>query len=153
MVNYQNGKIYAIRSHETDKVYIGSTTQPLSKRLASHRDKYKAYNNGKYQYVTSFELLKHDDHYIELIEDFPCERKELLHKKEGELIRSSSNCVNKHIMGRTGKEYRNDNRDALNKKKSRKETCECGCEITNAHLARHKRTKKHKNLMESKKQN
>jgi hypothetical protein len=31
---YQHGKIYTIRSFQTDKFYIGSTTQPLSKRLS-----------------------------------------------------------------------------------------------------------------------
>lgn len=37
MPNYANGKIYAIRSRSRlDLVYIGSTTQQLSKRYAEH---------------------------------------------------------------------------------------------------------------------
>jgi len=31
------GFIYIIRSHQTEDVYYGSTIQPLSKRMASHR--------------------------------------------------------------------------------------------------------------------
>ena len=34
---YSNGKIYCIRNTITDDIYIGSTTQPLCKRMAYHR--------------------------------------------------------------------------------------------------------------------
>ena len=40
MPNYENGKVYSIRSHATVGCYIGSTTQPLSKRLYSHKKDY-----------------------------------------------------------------------------------------------------------------
>ena len=40
---YANGKIYTIRSHQTDKYYIGSTTQPLSKRFYQHKQLYKRF--------------------------------------------------------------------------------------------------------------
>ena len=36
--DYKNGKIYCIRNNITDDIYIGSTTQPLSKRMVCHRD-------------------------------------------------------------------------------------------------------------------
>ena len=39
MPNYQNGKIYCIRSHQTDNIYIGSTTQKLCVRMAEHKRK------------------------------------------------------------------------------------------------------------------
>ena len=39
MPNYQNGKVYSIRSHSRpDLVYVGSTTQPLSKRFGGHKE-------------------------------------------------------------------------------------------------------------------
>jgi len=41
MPNYQNSKIYKVWSPQTDEVYIGSTTQPLSKRMVQHRTDYK----------------------------------------------------------------------------------------------------------------
>ena len=34
---YQNGKIYKIWSMETDEIYVGSTCQPLHKRMYDHR--------------------------------------------------------------------------------------------------------------------
>ena len=41
--DYQNGKIYCLRSHKTDLVYVGSTCQPLYKRLNEHKNYYKMY--------------------------------------------------------------------------------------------------------------
>ena len=35
--DYKNGKIYCIRNNINDDIYVGSTTQPLSKRMALHR--------------------------------------------------------------------------------------------------------------------
>lgn len=116
-MDYKNGKIYTIRSHQTDKIYIGSTTQPLSKRLSGHKGKYKCYLNGKDIYLTSFEILKFEDVYIELLEECPCDNKNQLFKREGELIRAEPNCVNKVVAGRTDEQYRDHNRDKILEKK------------------------------------
>jgi hypothetical protein len=64
MANYQNGKIYTIRSPNTDKFYIGSTTQPLFKRFYSH----KCIHNS----TCSKEIFQCGDAYIELLEDYKC---------------------------------------------------------------------------------
>ena len=37
MPNYQNGKIYKIHSYQTDDIYIGSTTNTLSRRFSEHK--------------------------------------------------------------------------------------------------------------------
>jgi hypothetical protein len=118
MPDYQNGKIYSIRSHQTDKFYIGSTCSPLYKRLYQHRN----YYNKKKIIVSSYEIIKFDDHYIELIEDYKCERRDQLIKREGELIRENiNNVVNIKIMGRTKKEsdkiYKDVHRDEIKKKR------------------------------------
>lgn len=111
MPNYQNGKIYAIKSYQTELIYIGSTVRPLSQRLGQHRINYK--KNGN---VSSKEILKYDDYYIELIENFPCNSKEELFKQEGYYIRENiNNCVNCCIAGRTKKEWNNDNKDHISK--------------------------------------
>ena len=111
---YNNSKIYTIRSYQIDKYYIGSTTQPLHKRLYDHKRGYTLYQNQKYHYVTSFELIKFEDCYIELLEEINFDNKEQLDKREGELIRANLNdVVNKRIEGRTVKEYRIDNADKL----------------------------------------
>jgi len=111
-MGYENGKIYVLRSNQTDDVYIGSTTQPLYKRIYQHKKDYKYWKNGKYSYVSSFELIKYDDVYIELLEECPCKNKMELCRREGELIRSM-NCINKDIAGRTINEWREDNKEKI----------------------------------------
>ena len=115
MPDYTKGKIYCLRSHQTDDVYVGSTVESLSNRKAKHKNAYKRFLNGKSNYVTSFEIIKYDDCYIELIEDCPCENKEQLSKKEGEYIRNMD-CINKYVAGRTVKEYREDNKEKIKEK-------------------------------------
>ena len=112
MPDYQQGKIYSLRSHQTDDIYIGSTVETLSRRMAKHRCDYKRWKEGKWHNVTSYELLQYDDCYIELIEKCPCNSKEELHQREGELIREMD-CVNRCIAGRTAKEWREANREKL----------------------------------------
>ena len=108
MPDYQKGKIYCIRSHLTDEVYIGSTTTRLSTRMVGHRTHFK---NG--MGVSSSEILKHGDAYIELIEEFPCDNKEQLTRREGQVIRATANCVNKRIAGRSPAERYIDNKEAI----------------------------------------
>jgi len=112
--NYQNGKIYSIRSYQTDLIYIGSTTQSLSKRLSKHKDDFNCWKNNAHHYITSIELLKYDDYYIELIENYPCNSKNELDRREGQLIRETNNCVNKVIPARTDAEYYQDNKEQIN---------------------------------------
>ena len=116
MPDYSNSKLYALRSHQTDNIYIGSTTQALSERLRCHKKDYKSWLNDKHNYITSFEIIKYEDCYIELIKNCPCESKEQLLKIEGEEIRNN-NCVNKIIAGRTKEEYIKDNEEIIKPKR------------------------------------
>lgn len=112
---YQRGQIYTIRSHQTDQFYIGSTTQPLHKRLHSHRTHYKLWSadntKGK---CSSYEIIKNEDNYIELLEDFKCNSKKELNKREGQQIRFyREKCVNIQIAGQTQQEWYQDNKEAI----------------------------------------
>ena len=103
MPDYQNGKIYTIRCRTDDtKIYVGSTTTTLCKRLTEHRHASKYERNIKMWYK---DIEDWGDWYIELYEDCPCENKEQLLKREGEIIRQIGN-LNKDIAGRTSKEYK-----------------------------------------------
>lgn len=120
MVNYRSSKIYTIRSNQCDEIYIGSTTLSLSARFAEHRRQYKYYSEGKgvtqkSKGCRSRELLQYEDAYIELLEEYPCDTKEQLLKREGEIIRNTFNCVNRCVSGRTNKEWRTENADYLKK--------------------------------------
>lgn len=118
MPNYQNGKIYTIRSHQTEEFYIGSTIQSLPERFRDHKSKFNKFqNNGKVNYITSFKILEYDDAHYELYENCPCNDKNELTRREGEIIRATPNCVNKVIPGRTHKQYYQDNAEAIKEQK------------------------------------
>jgi hypothetical protein len=101
---YERSKIYALRSPQTDQIYIGSTTQKLSYRMAGHRR--EKLNANPKKYCTSSILLDFDDCYIELLEEYKCYNKEQQRKREGEWVRiNRAICVNKKLPGREFKEY------------------------------------------------
>ena len=147
MPDYKNGKIYKLWSPEGDEIYIGSTTQSLALRKSKH----------KINRDTSSKMLfeKYTDVRIELLEEYPCDNKEQLNKKEGEYIRNN-NCVNRRIAGRTNneynKEYYEDNKEKiLNRHKEYKSSsfvCECGRTIRLGDKTKHLKTKIHNDLME-----
>jgi hypothetical protein len=116
MVNYQNGKIYKIECLITGEYYIGSTCEPtLAQRLTKHVSSCKQWKIGK-PTTTSFNILKRGNYKIYLIELYPCNSRDELHKREGEVIKlhkSSQMCLNRYIAGRKSREYYNDNKDIL----------------------------------------
>ena len=113
MPDYQQGKIYCIRSHQTDDIYIGSTSKKyLSQRFAQHKSDYKYYLKTKKHYITSYKILEYEDAYIELIENYPCNSKEELTREEGKYQRDMD-CVNKQIAGRTNEEWCKNNKEHL----------------------------------------
>ncbi len=142
---YNQGKIYTIRSHQTDQFYIGSTCMSLYKRLYKHRNGKKSYEKEKYHYLTSFEILKYDDHYIELLENYPCNSKEELHQREGQLIREHIHkLVNKQIPLRPQAEgqheYHIKNKEQIHSRKNKKIKClieSCNKEFTSANKSHH----------------
>ena len=83
MVNYQNGKIYAIRCLTTNARYVGCTTKRLlCQRLAEHVAAYKHFTRGEGPFHASFQVLQRGNYIIELIEVFPCtSRNELVHRE------------------------------------------------------------------------
>ena len=111
MKDYSKGKIYAI--YEADQLlYIGSTVQKLSQRMALHRAHSKNQSMPLYRYVND-RADKWDGLYIELVEDFPCKSKNELERREGEYIRNRKPPYNKVIAGRTWKERYEVNREAV----------------------------------------
>jgi len=73
-MNYSNGQVYKIVCNITGEVYIGSTTQPLSKRLSHHKTKKNSCN--------SKQIIDRGDYAIVLIEAFPCTNKSELFQRE-----------------------------------------------------------------------
>jgi len=97
---YKNGKIYKIVSPSNPElVYYGSTTQRLCSRMAVHKC---------LMTTSSKQLIELGDAEIILVENYPCNNKKELLKKEGEYILNNE-CINTKIAGRTTKEYQQTN--------------------------------------------
>ena len=73
--NFQNSKIYTIRSHQTKRVFVGTTTQALHKAFYEHKKLRHA----------SRDIMQFADCYIEFLEYFPCSNKTELTQKVAEL--------------------------------------------------------------------
>ncbi|NQY43602.1 MAG: hypothetical protein HRT87_09695, partial [Legionellales bacterium] len=56
---------------------------------------------------------------------------------------------NKEKVAEQQKEYRETNKEEILRKKKGKIICDCGLETSKSHLARHKKTAKHKKLIDS----
>lgn len=117
MSKYERWKIYQIVAPDGSR-YIGSTISTLTERFGNHRRTYRSWKSGKQRLTTVFTLF--DVHgvencKIELIETFSCSSKRELEKREGEIIKSIE-CINQVVAGRTGEEYRSDNKEILKKK-------------------------------------
>jgi hypothetical protein len=113
MPDYQKSKIYKLYSPSKKLIYYGSTIETLAQRLAKHKSQHKKYNNDNTKtFLTSFLVLECEDYKIELVEEYPCNNRQQLEKKEGEYIKNNE-CCNKIIVGRTDKEYREDNIDKI----------------------------------------
>lgn len=141
-------RIYMLKSTKTNKIYIGSTGQQyLCSRIGNHREKYKKYKSGKSNlYYSCFKLFDEgfEDVYIEEVEKFENITKGELHKKEGEYIKNTPNCINKLIAGRTKEESFKINKEKYYAKSNAKTTCECGAIIRYGEKNRHEKTDKHK---------
>jgi hypothetical protein len=116
MPDYKNSKIYKIVSYDNDEIYIGSTTESLSKRFHKHKHDLKRFKAGNYHYITSFKILEYETAHIVLIENFPCENKEELFKREQYHIQNNK-CVNKFLPIFSRKEYYEKNKDKINEKR------------------------------------
>ena len=94
--DFQKSKIYAIKCKERDDCYIGSTTRSLYVRMGEHRADFRLVSNGRklYKKNTAMLITQYPSAYIELIEEFPCNSKEELHKREFEII-CQTKCVNR----------------------------------------------------------
>ena len=151
MPDYSKGKIYTIRCRtDNTLIYVGSTISSLSKRWGQHKG---AIISKKYDLYTCREINGgFENWYIELYENYSCENKEQLFKKEGEIIRMIGS-LNSKIAGRSKKEYAEENKEKMDKYKQEwcierrkiKYTCVCGSTIPVCRKARHERSIKHTN--------
>lgn len=128
MPNYQQSKIYKIISPHTDKIYIGSTTNPyLSNRKSVHKAHYDMWkDDNTKQYCSSFELYDLGDIEFILLELYKCDSKDELRARERYWIEQNINNVvnlikrpvaSKEEQNQRKKEYNIENKEYLAMKK------------------------------------
>jgi hypothetical protein len=76
------------------------------------------YVNDKSRYTSSYEMFEYTDCDISLVENYPCNNRKELEKREGEVIKANFPvCVNQRIEGQTKKEsdkqYYEKHKDAI----------------------------------------
>ena len=167
MSDYSKGKIYKIECNITNDVYYGSTVQSLSQRLTLHK-----YSRN----CQAINIIDRGNYTCKIIEEYPCNSKYELEQRERYYIENNM-CINKHIPTRTikewrennrehllqkekewrennkehkaqkNKEYREKNKEQIAQKSGEQVTCECGCKVTRCKLQRHRKSKKHLDLI------
>ena len=109
------GKVYVVLNTVNAIKYVGSTVRTLAQRMAQHRMQAQG-NDGRPLYGAMRELGV-DKFYIELLADFPCERREQLNAEEGRRIRElgtlAPNGYNLLVAGRSKNDYYTDNKVAI----------------------------------------
>ena len=139
-------RFYILSSKNTDKVYIGSTTQPLCQRLAGH--KYDATHN---HICTSREIIDAGDYSIDLLGEDECNWEERV-KIENSFINGYGSqavnynkglCKDPEHMKQYKHQWYEEHKEEWKLKGKEKIQCECGQSITRKNLPRHKRSKKH----------
>jgi len=139
-IDYLKAKIYKIVSNKNGKVYYGSTTTSLMNRLAQHRHDYNMWkiNEKKPRTCSSFDVLEDENAEIVLVENYPCNSKEMLNLREKYFI-ENNDCVNKNTPI-VKQEKKPNNR-------FEKVKCECGDYISKTNISTHRKTHGHKAKM------
>ncbi len=141
-MDYNNSRIYKIVNDVNDNIYVGSTTQLLCQRMATHRNNVKKYPNRKiYQLMNTIGI----EHFkIILIEKYPCKSREELNTREEyyrQLLKPSLNNNCCHVN-----DYTNYFKDYA----KQKNICNiCKGKYTRCNKSNHERTLKHHKALEA----
>lgn len=168
--DYSKAIIYKLYCETADEIYVGSTVN-FKERKRGHKNvcnnpNAKEYNFKVYQYIR--ENGGFENFYMEKIEDFPCNDKRELEKREREIkrelnatlnsnepYREKGECVkiyyenNKGKIDKYQKDYYQINKDKIAEKKKEKINCECGSVYRRNDKTQHLNTKKHQNYLKS----
>ena len=140
-----------IHKDNPEKCYIGSSKK-CERRFTKH--KYCINNNIKNFKV--YEEIRADgiENYIfEVIEEVEHYDKMLLKEKEQHYISTLNPSLNMRNAYQTAEERYEASRVLWTIRNKVDMICECGCKIKKTHIARHKRTKRHKSILIKKKIN
>ena len=112
------GIIYKIVDNETNEAYYGSTQRSLNRRITEHKLNCKYWKEGKYHYVTSFNIIERGNYSYSLIETIECGDKQQFYARERFYIENNE-CINKVVPNRSKKEWDLDNKDHVKEYKQK----------------------------------
>ena len=132
-----------------------ATRDQLSIRQAEqieeeYRVQLKANMNTNRCYLSEEQKLERDKQYREANKDKRKEYSEEYYKNNKDKFKEYNDERYKNNRDKIleySKEYKTNNVDKIKARETKKITCECGCEVIKRHLERHKKSKKHINLM------
>ena len=117
------------------------------------------YQNKKFHYLTSFDIIKLGDVEIILVEKYPCTDKNELHARETYWIEKlkdiTVNKVNpfsnwtKEEKTEYSHAYHEDNKTRINERKRMKFDCDCGGKYTHTVRERHNSSQMHQNYIKT----
>jgi hypothetical protein len=114
---YKNAKIYRLVNKVDDEIYVGSTCSPLSKRLYEHKHMAKIKPNRKvYQHLNN---IGWENVNVILIEEYPCENKMQLERKERQYIETLKASLNGYIPTRRKQEWYIENAEKEHEKQAK----------------------------------
>jgi len=177
MVNYGKGKIYKLVNDVDNKIYIGSTTNPLCKRKGEHKKSSKFEKMKVYQHLN---VIGWENVHIVLIENYPCTSKEELFSRERYWMEQLKSELNVRLPIITSDERQQNQKKARknwnmkninhvkaykikydnehpDKTKARVELraqrchCICGGKHTHQHVSEHRKSQKHIKFMSQQK--
>ena len=151
MPNFQNSMIYKLCCNDptiTD-CYVGSTVnfkcRKNDHKTCCNNENGKRYNFNVYKFIR--EHGGFENWSMILIENFPCDSKLELLKRERYWFETLGATLNKQVPSRgpneAKKNYRDNNREKRNAKNREKFKCICGSIHSRINKSKHLKTKKH----------
>ena len=90
----------------------------LAQRMAQHRRDMRYKERQHWKIFKAMNEIGRDALFIGLLEDYPCQKREELLRKEGEKMREHQSELSKIISGRSKKQYRQENSQQTQEKQS-----------------------------------
>ena len=166
-VDYSKGVIYTIKTG--DSIYVGSTTDFRNRKWGHNADLKRQKNRNLYKNI----IDNGNEWDMRPYKLFPCNSKIELDIEEEKIrrelnadlnmIKCHTSNVEKITMKKEydkgyvkknynkkfeqNQKYREKNRELIRKKDKIKKVCECGCIVNWGNLSRHKKSKKHLDLI------